>query len=204
MSALFVSKWLPGRNDLRNAHQIKSIGYEHRPSEKSAPDDTHQESKLGQANKSQHIIHKAIEWKRMLDDGSVRSYSEIASKEGLTMPRITQIMNLLKLPTEWKDFLKGLVDSKEIRVSAHRIRERNACRRPRSVSNLHRRWSMRHARHPGANSAGRAPMPPGSAAALPFGSRGACSAEIGHPLSERGNAGYFLSFRNCFLSQVET
>jgi hypothetical protein len=56
-----------------------------------------------------------MKWKRMLNDGSVRSYSEIAAKEGLTRARVTQIMNLLKLPPEWKAFLAGLDDPKDIR-----------------------------------------------------------------------------------------
>jgi len=50
--------------------------------------------------KSKHIIHKAIEWKKKLDDGTVASMSEIARKESLTRARVTQIMNLLKLPAE--------------------------------------------------------------------------------------------------------
>lgn len=52
----------------------------------------------------------------MLDDGDVGLFSEIAGKEGgLTRASVTQIMNLLKLPPEWKDFLLGLMDLKEIR-----------------------------------------------------------------------------------------
>jgi hypothetical protein len=47
-----------------------------------------------------HIIHKAFEWKRMLDNGAVGSLMENAAKEGLTRARVTQIMNLLKLPDE--------------------------------------------------------------------------------------------------------
>ena len=58
-------------------------------------------------NWGRHIIHKAIEWKRMLDDGFVKSYSEIVWKEALTHPTIKQIMNILKLPPEWKEFLRG-------------------------------------------------------------------------------------------------
>jgi ParB-like chromosome segregation protein Spo0J len=70
--------------------------------------------------KIKHIIHKAIKWKQMLDDGSVNSMSEIAKKEGFTRARITQIMNLLKLPTEMQVFLLELDDAKQIRKNSER------------------------------------------------------------------------------------
>ena len=79
------------------------------------------DNKIHEVNKPQkHIIHKAIEWKRMLDARSVRSYGEIAEKEGLTRARVTQIMNLLKLPPEWRVFLAGLDDLKDIRKYSER------------------------------------------------------------------------------------
>jgi hypothetical protein len=48
----------------------------------------------------------------MLDSGLVKSRSEIARAEGLTPARVTQVMNLLKLPSEVKDFLTRLKDPK--------------------------------------------------------------------------------------------
>jgi hypothetical protein len=79
------------------------------------------DTKSHEVNKPQkHIIHKAIEWKRMLDARSLRSYGEIAGKEGLTRARVTQIMNLLKLTPEWKTFLTGLDDPKDIRKYSER------------------------------------------------------------------------------------
>ena len=41
--------------------------------------------------------------------------SENAKKEDLTRARVTQIMNLLRLPAKYKDFLLGLDDPKYIR-----------------------------------------------------------------------------------------
>ncbi len=59
----------------------------------------------------------------MLVDGSATSYSEIAKREGLTRARVTQIMNLLKLPPEWQTFLAGLDNPKDIRrYSERRLR----------------------------------------------------------------------------------
>jgi len=56
----------------------------------------------------------------MLDEGSVNSMSEIARIEGLARARVTQIMNLLKLPTEMQVFLLGLDDAKLVRKYSER------------------------------------------------------------------------------------
>jgi len=56
----------------------------------------------------------------MLVKGQVNSLAEIGQKEGLTRARVTQIMNLLKLPNEVKTFLAGLGDPKEIQKYSER------------------------------------------------------------------------------------
>jgi hypothetical protein len=68
----------------------------------------------------QHVIHKAILWKKLLENGTFKSKSDIAKKEGLTRARVTQIMNLLKLPPHWRYFLKQLDDSEKIRKYSER------------------------------------------------------------------------------------
>lgn len=67
-----------------------------------------------------HIIHKAFLWKKMLDEEEVDSLNEIAIKEGVSRARVTQIMNLLKLPGEMRDFLARLDDPREIRRYSER------------------------------------------------------------------------------------
>jgi len=65
-----------------------------------------------------------VEWQKMLDEGEVSSLAQIAKIEGLTRARITQVMNLLKLPAEVKEFLNGLQDPVEIRrYSERRLRK---------------------------------------------------------------------------------
>ena len=86
-------KWLPVTNDLRTI----SVDY-----------DPYIDIKVKKPEKMKHIIHKAVKWKKMLDDGSAESMSEIARIEGLTRARVTQIMNLLKLPAEMQVFLLEL------------------------------------------------------------------------------------------------
>ena len=56
----------------------------------------------------------------MLDEEEVSSLAQIAKIEGLTRARVTQIMNLLKLPVEMKEFLNGLRDPVEIRRYSER------------------------------------------------------------------------------------
>jgi hypothetical protein len=61
----------------------------------------------------------------MLDDRAVSSMSEIARKEGLTRARVTQIMNLLRLPADLQEFLVKLYDPKEIQeFSERRLRDK--------------------------------------------------------------------------------
>ena len=72
-----------------------------------------------------HIIHKAQKWREMLHSGEVLTLSEIARKEGLSRARVTQIMNLLKLSSDVKEFLASLQDPMEIkRYSERRLRRR--------------------------------------------------------------------------------
>jgi hypothetical protein len=66
------------------------------------------------------VIHKAVLWGKMLDERKVKSFNEIAKKEGLTRARVTQIMNLLKLPADLQEFLLNLDDPNEIRKFSER------------------------------------------------------------------------------------
>jgi hypothetical protein len=97
--------WLPGANDLR------TIPIEY---------DRSVYIKVKQPEKTRHVIHKAVEWKKMLDCGETRSLSEVARTKGLTRARVTQIMNLLKLPADLQEFLVKLDDPKEIRKFSER------------------------------------------------------------------------------------
>lgn len=107
--------WLPKVNDFRRLHPIISIGYKRSEDRKAAPK---KKSRVSWPKK--HVIYKAIKWEKVLEDGKVKSLSEVARNEGLTRARVTQIMNLLKLSDEVKEFLAGLEDSKEIREYSER------------------------------------------------------------------------------------
>jgi hypothetical protein len=97
--------------------------------------------KTGAVNKPRHIIHKAIGWEKMLMTERFGSLSEFGEKEGLTRARVTQIMNLLKLPPEWKEFWLGLESPNEIRkYSERKLRNYQAGRYtpPPDKNKLHR------------------------------------------------------------------
>jgi hypothetical protein len=110
----FRIEWLPERNDLRTTHAIISICYERKVKKKAFV----KEKAINLPKK--HVIHKAIKWKKMLEDGKVNSLREIARKEGLSRTRVTQIMNLLKLPAKVQKFLVDLNNPKEIRRHSER------------------------------------------------------------------------------------
>jgi hypothetical protein len=65
-----------------------------------------------------------MEWQEMLSEGKVSSLAQIAKIEGLTRARVTQIMNLLKLPAVLKEFLTNFQDPREMRrYSERRLRK---------------------------------------------------------------------------------
>jgi hypothetical protein len=99
--------WLPGLNDLRTI----PLDYDR---------SVYDKVKEPKTKKKKHIIHKAVKWNKMLGDGVVNSMSEIARTEGLTRARVTQIMNLLKLPAEMQVFLLKLEDPKQVRIYSER------------------------------------------------------------------------------------
>ena len=58
--------------------------------------------------KVQELLLKAIEWKRQLDAGEVVDQAGIARREELTRARVTQILNLLKLPSAKQERILNL------------------------------------------------------------------------------------------------
>jgi hypothetical protein len=46
------------------------------------------------------LLRKAIEWRTLLESGKVASQAEIASREGVTRARVTQVMGMLHLAPE--------------------------------------------------------------------------------------------------------
>lgn len=114
--------WLPITVDHQRSYIVPviPITYTGFTGKKTIP----KKEKIVKEGPKKHVIHKAISWQRMLDEGAAKSLTEIGQKEGLTRARVTQIMNLLKLPDEMREFLMGLEDTREIRrYSERRLRK---------------------------------------------------------------------------------
>jgi hypothetical protein len=60
----------------------------------------------------------------MLTTGLVESQADLSRKEGISRARITQLLNLLKLPQEIKEYLKNINDEKQFQIfTERRMRE---------------------------------------------------------------------------------
>jgi len=57
------------------------------------------------------LLRKANEWKALLESGVVASQAEIALREGITRPRVTQIMGMLRLAPEIREQILAMHDS---------------------------------------------------------------------------------------------
>ena len=69
------------------------------------------------------FLRKAIEWQALLESGQAKSQGDIAKREGISRPRVNQIMRLVHLAPEIQEQLLCLTDRKAIRfVSENRLR----------------------------------------------------------------------------------
>ncbi len=55
-------------------------------------------------------FRKAIEWRRQLDAGEVPNQASIARREGITRARVTQVLALLRLPSDIRRRVMALRD----------------------------------------------------------------------------------------------
>ena len=67
-------------------------------------------------------IQRAHEFQRLLDSGEVKNRAEIARRYGVSRARVTQMMNLLKLPREILDCVAGLSEEEQLRFSERCLR----------------------------------------------------------------------------------
>ena len=79
------------------------------------PHREHFHRKCGQKS----AIERAFEFRRLLDGGAVNSQAEIARRFGISRARVTQLLNLLKLPV---DVLSLLAESGDSRWSERQLR----------------------------------------------------------------------------------
>ena len=61
------------------------------------------------------FLRKAIEWQVLLASGKAKSQGDIARREGISRPRVNQIMCLVRLAPEIQEQLLRLTDQRTIR-----------------------------------------------------------------------------------------
>lgn len=57
------------------------------------------------------LLRKAVEWKALLESGKVASQAEIARLEGISRARVTQVMGLLRLAPEIREYILVMPDA---------------------------------------------------------------------------------------------
>jgi len=77
-------------------------------------------SKLPPSKPAVNVILKAEEYLRLLHNGVVKSRIELAQREGVSRARVSQILNLLKLAPEIKEYLKDIHDESVLRFFTER------------------------------------------------------------------------------------
>lgn len=66
---------------------------------------------------------RAYEFQRLLDSGEVNTRAEIARRHGISRARVTQIMNLLRLPESVQEYLVELSSEEHARYPERQLRE---------------------------------------------------------------------------------
>jgi hypothetical protein len=56
------------------------------------------------------LLRKAIEWQALLDSGTIARQADIASREGITRARVTQVMGMLRLAPEIQERILSMPD----------------------------------------------------------------------------------------------
>ena len=57
------------------------------------------------------LLRQAIEWQALLESGEVRDQAAIASQEGITRARVTQVMGLLRLSPEIQQHILSMPET---------------------------------------------------------------------------------------------
>ena len=79
--------------------------------------------KLPRTPRVVELLRKALEWQALLESGEAESQGDIAKREGISRPRVNQIMHLARLAPEIQEQLLRLTDQKTIRfVSENHLR----------------------------------------------------------------------------------
>jgi hypothetical protein len=88
-----------------------------------------------------HPFHLALQWRHEIESGVVTTRAEIAAREGISRARVTQVMNLLRLPPGIQDELQSPPGPLEIHsFSERRLRSLLSQRDPKTQVDNWRHW----------------------------------------------------------------
>ncbi|MGB7631948.1 MAG: hypothetical protein WBM29_12840, partial [Candidatus Deferrimicrobium sp.] len=57
------------------------------------------------------LLRKAVEWQALLESGNAANQAEIAKREGITRARVTQVMGMMRLAPEIRQFILFLPEA---------------------------------------------------------------------------------------------
>lgn len=66
------------------------------------------------------LFHKAQKFENLLTQGVANSQTELARRQGISQPTVSQILNLLKLTPEIKEYITNLTDQAQIKFFTQR------------------------------------------------------------------------------------
>lgn len=72
-------------------------------------------AKAEPSQRKRHPIHDVLKWNAKLESGEYRNRAELARKLGVSRAAITQVMRMLQLTPEIRQFLASLTDPAEVR-----------------------------------------------------------------------------------------
>jgi hypothetical protein len=67
------------------------------------------------------LLRKAIEWQNLLESGELSSQGDIATREGITRARVTQVMGMLWLAPEIQEQILHMPDATRRPLVTERI-----------------------------------------------------------------------------------
>jgi len=114
---LFI-KWYPIPDNGKNFSS--TLNYRPKSLENKGTTKQRQRSKP----RKPHPLLRAYEFQRLLDEGAVKNKAELARHVAISGARVTQIMNLLKLPIEVQELILRLPERGQRRFSEQRLRQR--------------------------------------------------------------------------------
>jgi hypothetical protein len=107
--------WLPNRYNCKNLTEVISFSL-------LRPEAHKAKGRLRPCPTRESALRVALEFRRMPDDGVVRNQAEVARLRGVSRARVTQLVNITRLPQAILDCLLGLPAEEQVLYTERRLR----------------------------------------------------------------------------------